>query len=86
MWPRTTCRRAYQWPKFGKLTIASRPDAQHLAQDALGVVHAWRVCERITYSKDWSAKSERPLSRSTWSTLTSFATQARTLSSSISTP
>jgi hypothetical protein len=49
----------------------------------------WMVCsvsERMTQSKEPSANSDRPLSRSTCSTLTSFATQASTLSSSISTP
>ena len=50
----------------------------------------WRtacsVCDRITQSNEASANSDSPLSKSTCSTLTSFATQAMTLPSSISTP
>ena len=86
MRPSATCRRALQWPKFGKLTIASRPTRSISRRTPSVWRTACSVCERITQSNEWSENSDSPLSRSTCSTLTSFATQAITLSSSISTP
>src|SRR5439155_13887651 len=83
MRPSATCRRALQWPKFGKLTIASRPTRSISRRTPSVWRTACSVCERITQSNDWSENSDSPLSRSTCSTLTSFDTQASTLSNDV---
>ena len=86
MRPFAICQRWDQCPKFGNVTIASRPTRSISAT----MSSAWRiacsVCDRITQSNDASSNPASPVSRSLCSTLMPFATLASTPASSISMP
>ena len=65
--------RCDQWPKFGNVTIASRPTRSISATMSSVWRIACSVCDRITQSNDASSKPASPRSRSLWITLTPFA-------------